>query len=215
MPQNGLRIGHFVVPMSQLPRRPVPHKSLHKSSMHRMPRPLRHHPALDPPPRQRQIPYQIQHFMPNKLILKPKWPIFNTLPRQNNRAIPRSPPNQPHIPQHLFIFLKPKRPRRSNQTHVIANRQVTRKPFHTNRLRKINLILDPVPRPWIHPNKLRSLANFNFLQDLQVFPLPSLLLKPHRMKGLHIGQRTSIQNRNLKVIHLNYNVINTIPDQRR
>jgi hypothetical protein len=48
--------------------------------MHRMPRPLSHHPALNPAPRQRQIPNQVQHLMPNKLIVEPKWSIFNTLP---------------------------------------------------------------------------------------------------------------------------------------
>ena len=56
MPHSSLRLRHFVVSMGQFPSRTVPHKPLHKSSTHRMSRSLGHHPALNPPPRQRQVP---------------------------------------------------------------------------------------------------------------------------------------------------------------
>src|ERR1700689_502062 len=130
--------------------------------------------------------------MSNELIGKPKWPIFNTLPRQNNGALIRNPTNQPHIPQHRLIFLKPERPSRSNKFGIIPTCQVTRKHLKSNRLREVDGVLNPIPRPRIDANKLGTLPNLDLLQNFQVLPLPPLLLKPSRMKGLHVGQSTPI-----------------------
>ncbi len=118
---NPFQFKHFVVPMRQLPGGPVTQKPLHKSRMHRMPRPLSHHPPLDPSSRQRQIPNQIKHFVPHKLIWKTKRPIFNPSPRKNNGALIRNPTNQAHIPQHGLVFLEPKSPRRSNLLNIIPD----------------------------------------------------------------------------------------------
>src|ERR1700722_18793184 len=113
--------------------------------------------------------------MPNKLIGKPKWPIFNTLPRQKNGALIRNSTNQPHIPQHRLILLKPESPSRSNKSGIIPTRQVTRKRLKSNGLREVNGVLNHIPRPRIDANKLGTLPDLNLLQNFQVLPLPPLL----------------------------------------
>lgn len=213
MPTNHLRFRDFVVPMRQLPRRTITHKSLYKSSMHRMSSALGHHLALDAPSSQRKIANQIEHFVPHKLIRKPKRPIFNTLPRQNDRAIVRNPANQTHIPQHRLIFLKPKRPRRSNLTHIIAGREVARKCLYTNGLREVDRVLDAVPLPRIHPDKLRPFAYLNLFNNLQILTLPPLLTQANLMKSPDIRHRRPIQNWYLKVIHLDDHVIHAEADK--
>src|ERR1700722_2709926 len=130
--------------------------------------------------------------MPHKLNTEPKWPIFNTLPRNNDGARVRNPANQPHIPQHSLILFKPERPRRSNQIHIIPSRQIPRKCLITNGLREVDGVPDPIPRSRIDANKLGTLPNFNLFQNFYILPPPPLLLKPHRMKGLHVRQSTPI-----------------------
>ncbi len=215
MADCGLRLTHFIVSGSQLPRRPIAHKSLHKSSMHRMPSSLRHHPALNPPPRQRQIPNQIQHLMPYKLILKTKWPIFNTLRPNNDRALRRSATDKPHIPQHRLILLKTKSPRRSNQTHIIPGGQVHAKSFITNGLREVDRVLNPIPGPRIDPDKFRPIPNLNFLQNLQILSFAPLSLQSNPFKCLNIWQGAPIQNGDLEVVHLDNHIVHAIPNQRR
>jgi glutamate carboxypeptidase len=180
-----------------------------------MPRPLSHHQAFDPPPSQRQIPNQIKHFVPNKLILKTQRPILHAALAQNNRTLIRHPPDQPHIAQHRLIFLEAKRPRRRNPVRIVPRRQIPHKRLAPNRRRKINRVPYPIPTPRIHPDKLRSVAYLHLFQNPQILPLSPLRLQPNPPESLHIRQRTSIQDRYLEVIHLDDHVVHPIPDQRR
>ena len=140
---------------------------------------LCNHLAFDPTPGQRQVPNQVQHLVPHKLIIEAQRPILHTLARKNDRALIRHPADQPHVPQHRLVFLKPEGPRRSNQLRIVARSPGHRETSPPNRLRKVDRVVDPITLPRIHPNKLRSPSrtstSFRMLQVLAPAPL---LLQP-------------------------------------
>ncbi len=90
--------------MHQVPGRAIAEQAGYQRGVHRVSGALGHDPAKDAMSHQGKVPNQVKHFVADEFVVKTKRAVLHLAIAENDRVLFGSAADQPHIPQHFFIF---------------------------------------------------------------------------------------------------------------
>ena len=200
--------------LDQLPGGSIAQQAGDQRGVHSVASALSHDPAEDAMSGQGKIADQVEHFMTDELVVKAKRPVLHRAPAKDDRVLLRRAPDQSHIPQHFFIFAKPKGAGGGNLGAVGSSGQIDGKRLAADGMGKIDVVSDAVSFAGINGDELAVLTDFNTFQYAQILAPAPLAPDAYLGKGFHVRQGAAIEDWQFQVIELDNDVVDAHADQR-
>src|SRR5206468_4071493 len=166
---------------------------------------------------QGEISEQVEGLVPNKLVGETKRGIVqHTGFRKHNRVLERSAPDQTTGLKLFHVMIKTECARRRNGFSVIRSGQLN---FDTllsdERVWKIDVILNAKGIGGVDAQRFLALPEHERLRNPDVSPAGPLREYARTSDRFRIGERTSVENRDFKVVQFDVGIVDSDTVQRR
>src|SRR5581483_254051 len=149
----------------KLPGRAILEETGDQGRMHGMTGALGDHVAFDAAPREREIPDQIENFVPYIFIRKAQRAILRAVFAEDDGILRAGAADQAHVAEALLVSLIAEGACRCDISVVGSHCEVDRGALAADGGRKINGVVDAVTRSGINPDELVAFANLDLMED--------------------------------------------------